>query len=233
MRPYPLISALEGDILDDCSITFPWSSARPWVPREWLAPLPASCGSGSRERRVRWKDGSGTGAAPFSVAGGLRGSGIRGPRSEDVEGGRWVFFRVRHHGLLRRDSIFWVSVARAGQVDVFLAGVPDRQALLECVARPCVVGLYEGVLLGEVGSPGVVVVDGRLRSRWCDIHRRVLRWEEVIPRPPCCLLACVWPVRGSRRARVAVRCRCKSCGRLRLRDLGGFPRVAQGRCRGH
>ena len=53
-----------------------------------------------------------------------------------------------------------VSVARAGQVDVLPAGVPDRQALLECVARPRFVGLYEGVLLGKVGSPGVVAVDG-------------------------------------------------------------------------
>ena len=37
---YPLILALEGNILDDCSITFPWSSARQWVPRVWLAPWP-------------------------------------------------------------------------------------------------------------------------------------------------------------------------------------------------
>ena len=35
---YPLILALEGNIRDDCSITFPWSSARPWVTRVWLAP---------------------------------------------------------------------------------------------------------------------------------------------------------------------------------------------------
>ena len=55
---------------------------------------------------------------------------------------------------------FSVSVARAGQVDVLPAGVPDRQALLECVARPRFVGLYEGVLLGKVGSPWVVGVDG-------------------------------------------------------------------------
>ena len=39
-RTYPLILALEGNILDDCSITFPWSSAWPWVPRVWLAPWP-------------------------------------------------------------------------------------------------------------------------------------------------------------------------------------------------
>ena len=37
---YRFIVALEGNILDDCSITFPWSLARPWVPRVWLAPLP-------------------------------------------------------------------------------------------------------------------------------------------------------------------------------------------------
>ena len=49
----------------------------------------------------------------------------------DVGGSRWAFVRVRHHGLLRLASILWVSVARAGQVDVFPAGVPDRQALLE------------------------------------------------------------------------------------------------------
>ena len=37
---YPLILALEGNTLDDCSITFSWSSAQPWVPRVWPAPLP-------------------------------------------------------------------------------------------------------------------------------------------------------------------------------------------------
>ena len=75
---------------------------------------PAPCASGSRERRVRWKDGSGFGAAPFSVAGGLRGSGKRGPRPGDVGGSRYVVVRVRHHGLLRLASTPWVSVARAG-----------------------------------------------------------------------------------------------------------------------
>ena len=39
---YPLILALEGNTLDDCAITFLWSSARPWVPRVWPAPLPRS-----------------------------------------------------------------------------------------------------------------------------------------------------------------------------------------------
>ena len=37
---YPLFLALEGNTRDDCSITFPWSSARPWVPRVWPALLP-------------------------------------------------------------------------------------------------------------------------------------------------------------------------------------------------
>ena len=39
-RTYPLILALEGNVLDDFLITFPWSSVRPWVPRVWLAPWP-------------------------------------------------------------------------------------------------------------------------------------------------------------------------------------------------
>ena len=37
---YPWMLAFEGNTLDDCSITFSWSSARPWVPRVWPAPLP-------------------------------------------------------------------------------------------------------------------------------------------------------------------------------------------------
>ena len=37
---YPLIIALEGNVLDNFLITFPWSSVRPWVPRVWLAPWP-------------------------------------------------------------------------------------------------------------------------------------------------------------------------------------------------
>ena len=56
---YPLILTLEGNILDDCSITFAWSSARPWVPRVWLAPWPGPLRvrfageDGQVERRVR------------------------------------------------------------------------------------------------------------------------------------------------------------------------------------
>ena len=100
------------------------------------------------------------GPVPFSVPGGLRGSGKRAPRPGDVGGIRWVFVHFRHHGLLRLAPILWVSVARAGQVDVFLAGAPDRQALLECVARSRFVGLYEVVLLGNVGSPVVLAVYG-------------------------------------------------------------------------
>ena len=59
---YPLILALECNILDVCSITFPWSSARPWVPRVWLAPLPGplrirfAAEEGQVEGRVRvWR----------------------------------------------------------------------------------------------------------------------------------------------------------------------------------
>ena len=66
---------------------------------------------------LRGRGGSGrmTGpAAPFSVAGRSRGSGKCGPRPGDVGGGRWGFFRVRHHGLLRLASTPWVPVAGAG-----------------------------------------------------------------------------------------------------------------------
>ena len=66
------------------------------------------------------------GAIPCSVAGGLRRSGKRGPRPGDAGRICWVFVRVRHHGLLRLALILWVSVACAGQVDVFPAGVPNR-----------------------------------------------------------------------------------------------------------
>ena len=45
----------------------------------------------------------------------------------------------------------------------------------ECVARSRVAGLYEGVLLGKAGLPGVIAVYGRSRSRWFDVHRRGLR----------------------------------------------------------
>ena len=39
-RTYPLTLALEGNVLEDFLITFPWSSVRLWVPRVWLAPWP-------------------------------------------------------------------------------------------------------------------------------------------------------------------------------------------------
>ena len=148
------------------------------------------------------------GLAPFSVVGGLRGSGERGPRSGDVGGARWVTVRVRHHGPLRLANIRWVSVVCAGQVDAFPAGVPDGQVLAECVARSRVVRLYEGVLLGKASSPEVVAVHGRFCSCWLDAPRRVVRREEVIPGLPCRLLTCGWPVRDSRRACAAVHRRC-------------------------
>ena len=101
------------------------------------------------------------GIVPFSVVGGLRELGERGPRPEDVGGTRWVIVCVRHHGQLRLAHFRWLSVACAGQVNAFPAGPPDRQTLVECVARSRFVGLYEGVLWGNVGLPGVVAVDGR------------------------------------------------------------------------
>ena len=86
---------------------------------------------------------------PFFVVGGLRGSGEPGPRPVDVGGILWVIVRVRHHGPPRVAHMRWVSVACAGQVDAFPVGVPDRQALVECVAQSRFVGLYEGVFLGK------------------------------------------------------------------------------------
>ena len=37
---YPWMLTLEGNTLDDCSLTFSWLSARPWVPRVWPGVLP-------------------------------------------------------------------------------------------------------------------------------------------------------------------------------------------------
>ena len=53
--------------------------------------------------------------------------------------------------------------------------------------------LYEGVLLGKVGSPGVVMVDSRFSSRWFDAPRWVLQREEMIPGPSYRPLPCGWP----------------------------------------
>ena len=160
------------------------------------------------------------GLVPYSVVGGLWGSGSRLP---DVGGVRWVIVLVRRHGPLRLAHILWVSVARAGQVDALPAGVPDRQALVECVTWSRVVGSYEEVLLGNVGSPEVVAVDGWFCSRWCDASRRVLWREEVVPGPPLRLLTCGSPVWDSRRACAAVRCSCTAGDGLRW---GGHARAA-------
>ena len=37
---YPWMLALGGNTLDDCSLTFSWLSAPPWVRRVWPGPLP-------------------------------------------------------------------------------------------------------------------------------------------------------------------------------------------------
>ena len=43
-RTYPLTLTLEGNVLDSFLITFPWSSASPWVPLVWLPSWPGpSC----------------------------------------------------------------------------------------------------------------------------------------------------------------------------------------------
>ena len=96
------------------------------------------------------------GLVPFSVMGGLWGPGRRGPRPGDVGGIHWVIVRVPRHGPIKPAQIRRESVARDGQVDAFPAGLPDRQALVECVVRLCVFGSYKGVLFGKVGSPRVV-----------------------------------------------------------------------------
>ena len=171
------------------------------------------------------------GLVPFSDVGRLRGSGERGPRPGDVGGIRWVIFRVQHHGLLRLARIRWVSAACAGQVDAFPAGVPNRQALVERVARSRVVGLYEGVLLGKVGLPGVVAADGRFRSGWFDVHRRGLRRDEVIPGLPCRLLTCGWPVQDSQRVCAVVRRCCTAGDRLRWAGHACAASGGAGRCR--
>ena len=57
--------------------------------------------------------GPGAALPPFPAAGGSRGSGRCGPRPRDVGGGRSVFIRVRHHGLLRLASTPWLPFARA------------------------------------------------------------------------------------------------------------------------
>ena len=74
---------------------------------------------------------------------------------------RWVSVCVRYHGLLRLACIRWVSAACVGQIDAFPASLSDQQALVQCVARSRVVGLYEGVPFGKAGWPGVVAVNGR------------------------------------------------------------------------
>ena len=115
----------------------------------------------------------------------------------------------------KASHIRWVSVARTRQVDAFLAGVPDRQAFVECVAWSRVVGLCEGVLLGQLGSPGVVAVDGWFCSCWFDASRRVLWREEVIQGPPYRLLTCGRPVCDTRHVCAAVCRRCTASDRLR------------------
>ena len=100
------------------------------------------------ERRVRvWR-------RPFLCCRRVAGVREAWPRPGDIGGSRWVFVRVRHHGLLRLASTLRVSVACVGQVGIFPVGVSDRQALLGCVARPRVAGLYEGSFWARLARPG-------------------------------------------------------------------------------
>ena len=108
---HPLNLASEGIILDDCSIKFSWSSARPWVPRVWLAPWP-----GLLRIRFAGEEGQVEGRVPgwrrpFLCC--RRVAGIREAWPPPGGCGR-VVVRVRHHGLLRLASTPWVFVARAG-----------------------------------------------------------------------------------------------------------------------
>ena len=70
-------------------VTFPWSSAGPWVLRVGLPPW-----AGPRARLVR-EEGQAKGQVrvwapvPFLYADGLRGPGERGPRPRHVGGIRW------------------------------------------------------------------------------------------------------------------------------------------------
>ena len=115
----------------------------------------------------------------------------------------------------RLARICWVPAAQAVQLDVTLAGAPDRQALAECVAQSRVVGLCEGVLPGKVGLLGVVAVYGRSRSSWFDVHRGGPRQDEAIPGLPCRLPTHGLPVWHSRRVCAAVCRRISAAAPLR------------------
>ena len=184
---------------------------------------------GSGEMAVR-----GVALPPFLVAGGSLRSGKCGPRLGDVGGGCWGRICVRHRGLLRVASTPWVSVVRSGQVDAVLAGVSGRHVVPEHVARPRVAGLYEGScwaksaqsgslwFVADPAAAGVTVIvrssGGRRRSR---VRRAVSSLRVAgVGLVPC---ACG---RASCRS-------CRSCGWLRVRTLGGYPHVVQGRCGGH
>ena len=164
-----------------------------------------------------------------------------------------VSSRVRHHGLLRLARIRWLSAACVGQFNAVRTGVADPHALVECVSRSRVVGLYEGVPLGKV-----VGVDGWFRSRCLGVYRLGPRRDEVISWLSCRLLTCGWPVRDSHCVCAVVRHLCTAGGRLRWaghvcaasvaprvpecvflvsargasEPKGGFPRAARGGCGG-
>ena len=78
------------------------------------------------ERRVRvWR-------LPFLCCRRVAGVREAWPRPGDVGGGRWVFVRVRHHGLLRLASTIWVSSPLMCPTDRRCWSVLRGRALLGC-----------------------------------------------------------------------------------------------------
>ena len=227
---YPWMLALDGNTLDGGSLTFSWLSARPRVPRVWPGPLPGPLWirlageEGEVEGRVRVRH------RPFLCC--RRVAGVREgwPPPGGCRRKSWGFRSCSTPRAAKASphSPGTCCMCRAG-------GRPSRRCVRPSgIAGVCCAAVrrwvLQGVLLGEVGPPGVVVVYGRAHSCWRDAHRPALRWEEVTRQPSCRSLPCAWPARDSRRACAAVHRHGRSCGRARLRVLGGVPRVAPGRC---
>ena len=91
---YPWMLALDGNTLDDCSLTFRWSSARSWVPRVLPGPLPGHLwirlagGEGELGGRVlAWR-------RPFLCCRRVAGVREAWPRPGDVGESRWAFVRA-------------------------------------------------------------------------------------------------------------------------------------------
>ena len=152
-RTYPLILALEGNILDDCSITFPWSSARPRVPRAWLTPWPGPLWvrfageEGQVEGQVR------VGCRPFLCRRRVVGEAWSPPGGC---GRNSLGFCLCSTPWAAKASLFSLGVRRTSQAGRRLSrrcARPTGVSGVWCAAALCRVVL--GVLLGKVGLPGV------------------------------------------------------------------------------